>query len=570
VGVMGGSSAVGSILGAHNRVVEEEDAKRRAKRLGYPYLDLVSVRVPTELKALQLVREETAKEAQLAPVQVVGKKLVVAAFNPDDSRTKEALDRLRETHEVQVVVVSRTGLEHMWRHYVYVSEVDVVDISGRVEIDEKRLRELKGSLKTLKLFADALHGIASSKVTQALEVVLGGGVALKASDIHLEPKRKGGVLRMRLDGMLHDVGVPLDLKLYRSLISRVKLLSDLRLNVRDEAQDGRFTIDLEAYDIEVRTSVIPSEYGETVVLRILDPTAIQVRMVELGWRPDDLSIVTEVLERPHGLILNTGPTGSGKTTTLYAFLRAVSKPEIKVVTIEDPIEYHLEGVSQTQVDADAKYTFASGLRSILRQDPDVVLVGEVRDAETAGIALNAALTGHLVLSTLHTNDAVGAVPRLYDLDAKTQVLGAALSLVIAQRLVRVLCEACKKRCTLGKEAHDALGAFLERLPARVQKSNYSIGPVYEAKGCDGCAGVGFKGRIAVFELFLVDEKMERLIYTKPTEVALKEAAREQGIVYMQDDGVLKVLEGVTSFSEVERLTGKIPWFHQYIKKESQS
>jgi type II secretory ATPase GspE/PulE/Tfp pilus assembly ATPase PilB-like protein len=268
-----------------------------------------------------------------------------------------------------------------------------------------------------------------------------------------------------------------------------------------------------------------------------------------------LKIAEAEIKKPNGLILNTGPTGSGKTTTLYAFLRRITVPEVKIITIEDPIEYHLPGISQTQVDAGASYTFASGLRSILRQDPDVILVGEIRDKETAEIALNASLTGHMVFSTLHTNDAVGAIPRLLDLGAKPQTLGPALSLIIAQRLVRILCQKCKTE----QEIKEKIEKFLETLPERVNKKDYQEFKIYSPKGCAECGNLGFRGRTSIFELFVVSEKMEELIYKNPTELDLKDLAKTENSVSMQEDGVLKVLKGITNFGEVERLTGKIAW-----------
>ena len=294
-------------------------------------------------------------------------------------------------------------------------------------------------------------------------------------------------------------------------------------------------------------------------MRILDPNALKVNLEDLGWRADDLAIVQGEIKKPNGLILNTGPTGSGKTTTLYAFLKHVWRSEIKIITVEDPIEYHLEGTSQTQVDPEANYTFASGLRAILRQDPNIILVGEIRDKETAEIALNASLTGHIVFSTLHTNDAVGAVPRLLDLGIPPQILGPALSLVIAQRLVRVLCEKCRVPSPLGKEDTARIEKLLKGLPTRVDRSPYAKPTVFTAKGCPECKNLGYRGRTSIFELFTVTKDIEEAIYKNPTEIDLARLAREGGMTTMQEDGTLKVLRGVTSFEEVERVTGPLRW-----------
>jgi type II secretory ATPase GspE/PulE/Tfp pilus assembly ATPase PilB-like protein len=333
----------------------------------------------------------------------------------------------------------------------------------------------------------------------------------------------------------------------------------MKLNIRNEAQDGRFTIVLAGKEIEMRVSVIPAEFGETIVMRILDPSATLVGLPDLGLRADNLEVVKKELAKPNGLILNTGPTGSGKTTTLYAFLRTLNNPEVKIITLEDPIEYRIEGIEQTQVNEESGYTFADGLRAIVRQDPDVILVGEVRDLETADIALQAALTGHMVLSTLHTNDAVGAVPRLINLGVKAVSIGPALTLAIAQRLVRVLCPACKKAAVPDDAMKAKIQKLLDRLPAKVNRENYKNYAVYESVGCTKCNNIGYKGRVGVFEFLEGGPDLETTILREASEVALRAVAKRQEMVSMQEDGVLKVLEGKTTFAEVESVTGEIEW-----------
>lgn len=481
------------------REAEENDAKRRAVKYKLPYLDLISNRTPTEIKAMELVPESEAKNALIAPLQLVRrKKLILAAFDPEKNETKSLLEKLKKNHsyETEIFVVSLRSLKHAWDYYQYV--VATKEITGKIEINEDNLKKLTDLIKTLEDLNTAVKGFRNPYTSQILEIFLAGAMALQASDIHLEPKENTAALRLRIDGVLHNAYEEIATLVYQSIVSRIKLLSGLKLNIKDEPQDGRFTIDLKERDIEIRTSIIPSEYGETVVLRILDPLSLKVNLEELGFRVDDLAIVKKEIVKPNGLILNTGPTGSGKTTTLYAFLRCVSTPEIKIITIEDPIEYHLPGISQTQTNPDANYTFASGLRSILRQDPDVILVGEIRDEETAEIALNASLTGHMVLSTLHTNDAAGAIPRLIDLGAKPQILGPALSLIIAQRLVRLLCSNCKIAKKVDEEMKKKIKDFVEKLPARVDKKPFESFKIYEPKGCAECGNLGYRGRISIF------------------------------------------------------------------------
>lgn len=540
------------------RLAEEEDAKRRASQLGLPYLDLISSKTPTEIEAMKLVKENDAKNALIAPIRLTQKKkLVLAAFDTRLPESATVINELKKKFNVEIFICSKTSLAYAWNYYQYITETK--EIAGSVEINEEHIKEIWAKIKILSDLTESIRNFSSPYISQVLEVILAGGLAMKASDIHLEPGEKTNSFRLRIDGILHAAYSEFSITVYRSLITRIKLLSNLKLNIHDQAQDGRFTIKLKDRDIEVRTSVIPSEYGETTVLRLLDPTALEVNLEELGWRKDDLEIIRGILRMPNGLVLNTGPTGSGKTTTLYAFLRHVTKPEIKIITIEDPIEYHLQGISQTQVNLDSNYTFASGLRSILRQDPNIVLVGEIRDKETAEIALNASLTGHLVFSTLHTNDSVGAIPRLIDLGVKTQILGPSLRLVIAQRLVRVLCKKCKTAVKITEENNKKFKKFIEKLPARVNKEKYKTFSIFEPKGCEECGGLGYRGRISIFELFVVSEKIEALIYKNPTEIEIKDFAEKDGMVRMQEDGILKALQGITSLAEVERLTGAIDW-----------
>jgi len=549
---------LGEELTKQRRKAEEQDAQRRAAKLHLPYLNPVGGKTPIEIKALTLIPEEEAKKSLAAGLQAIKNDLVLAAFDPQNTETQKLIIRLKQKYNLHIFITSLSGLKAVWNYYQYAVE-EGKEISGQVDIEPQRLKTFQENIKTLTALNQTIDESKSKLTSQILEIILAGSLSLKASDIHLEPTEEKGLLRLRIDGLLHSAYEKLPLKTYQSLISRLKLLSNLKLNIHDQPQDGRFTIKTTSREIEIRASVIPSEWGETVVLRILDPESLKVNLEELGWRTDDLEIVKKEIKKPNGLILNTGPTGSGKTTTLYAFLKFIFKPEIKIITIEDPVEYHLSGISQTQVDPGAGYTFASGLRSILRQDPDVVLVGEIRDKETAEIAMNASLTGHTVFSTLHTNDAVGAIPRLIDLGVKSQILGPALSLVIAQRLIRLLCPVCKVEKRIDQSLNEKIKNFIKNLPSRVDKKPLENFKIYEPRGCDQCGGFGYKGRTSIFELFVINQKMEELIYQNPTEIDLKAAAKKQEMVTMQEDSLLKALQGITSLTEVERLTGPLEW-----------
>ncbi len=385
-----------------------------------------------------------------------------------------------------------------------------------------------------------------------LELIISGAFKLDASDIHLEPKENETHLKYRLDGMLYEI-VSLPNKAYTLILSRIKLLSGMKLNIKASAQDGRFTIRLTQTDIEVRTSVIPGSYGENIVLRLLNPKTIGLNLEDLGFRQDALELLEKEIRKPNGLIITTGPTGSGKTTTLYAFIRKIMKPEVKIITLEDPVEYHLGGITQTQVEPKAGYDFASGLRAILRQDPDIILVGEIRDTETAKTALNASLTGHLVFSTLHTNDAAGAIPRFIDLGADPGALAGSLNLIMAQRLVRRLCENCKEKYELPKETKEKIKASLKNINhVPIEKAVF-----YKTKGCDVCNGIGYKGRIGVLEIMLVEHELEKQISQSPSHADIVEYMEKKGIITMYQDALLKVLSGITTLEEVERVVSEI-------------
>jgi type II secretory ATPase GspE/PulE/Tfp pilus assembly ATPase PilB-like protein len=368
----------------------------------------------------------------------------------------------------------------------------------------------------------------------------------------LEPEDKDLRLRYRLDGVLTDI-LHFDSETFELLLSRIKLISELKLNTKEKAQDGRFSIKLAGSEIEVRTSLLPGPNGESVVMRILTPDTIAVELEKLGIHPKLLQILEREIKKPNGLILTTGPTGSGKTTTLYAFLKKIYTPDIKVITIENPIEYHLEGIVQTQAETEKGYTFAEGLRSALRQDPDVIMVGEIRDNETATTAVNAALTGHLVLSTLHTNNAAGSFPRLLDLGVNSKVISSALNISIAQRLVRKLCPTCKKEVPIDDANKKMVEKILSSVTDQSYLENIQKEHSWTSVGCKECNNLGFKGRVGIFEAILVDDNIEQAVLSNPTERDVREAAKAQNLLTLAQDGMLKVLSGVTTLEELNRV-----------------
>ena len=444
-------------------------------------------------------------------------------------------------------------------------------ITGEVTISAAKFSQLQKKVKNIAGFKEKITASLGKEVTEVLEAILGGAIALEASDIHIEPLEEKAKIRSRIDGILQDV-LFIESEVHNALLSRIKLLSGLKLNISDRPQDGRFSIVIEKTTatenpshlpprptlqgsvIEVRSSALPAEYGESIVLRILNPKSL-IGMEVLGLRKDLLEIFKKEIKKPNGMIIVTGPTGSGKTTTLYAFLKELQKPQIKIITIEDPIEYHLEGISQTQTDAEKGYDFASGLKSIMRQDPDVVLVGEIRDLETASIALQAALTGHLVFTTLHTNDAAGTVARIQALGEKPVNIAPAINLAVAQRLVRKVCEKCVKFEKPSIEEVKKIKKELRSLKTEMPKIT-SVTKIPRAVGCRDCNSTGYRGRVGIFEAFLVDDEMEKFILTSPSIADLKEKAIKKGMITMKQDGLIKVLEGITTIEEVERVVGE--------------
>lgn len=406
-------------------------------------------------------------------------------------------------------------------------------------------------VKNIAEFKNYIDGSLTAKITETLDALLKGALDLDASDLHFEPTEEETRIRVRIDGILHDV-TTVKHAIYRTLVSRIKLLSGIKMNITDRPQDGRFSVSM-PHEVEIRTSTLPAEHGETIVMRVLNPKNI-IEVESIGLRKDLLMLLSKELKKPNGMIIVTGPTGSGKTTTLYAFLKKVQKPEIKIITIEDPIEYHLKGISQTQVNVGKGYDFSNGLKSIMRQDPDVILVGEIRDLETVQTALQAALTGHLVFATLHTNDAAGTVARLVSLGADPSNIGPAINAAIAQRLVRKVCKKCGKISETAPADIQKIKKVLTGLPRGIQlPSLIKSTKIVNAHGCKECNFTGYLGRVGIFEAFLVDDEMEKFILTRPSIAALRNLAIKRGMVTIQQDGIIKVLEGITTIEEVERI-----------------
>ncbi len=537
---------------------EEEDlVQLLSVRHNVQYINLSTVSINGD--ALKLVPEGTAREAGVAAFSLQGQKVNLAALSPDKDSVKRILEDLsRKSYKVTLYMASTTSLEKAWRIYGEVSFATETE-SGVFDISNKDISHFAEQIKRTgdltSLLNNTLKDTTRYKISKILEVVLAGAIALHASDIHIEPQEDAVRLRLRLDGVLEDIA-SFPSEGYRFILSRLKLLSGLKLNIREDAQDGRFSIKIGGGEIEIRTSILPGDYGESVVMRILNPQSITVPFEELGMDAMLFSLLEKEILKPNGLILTTGPTGSGKTTTLYSILRKIYTPEIKVITIEDPIEYHLKGISQTQVNKEKGYDFLQGLRSALRQDPDVIMVGEIRDAETAGVAINSALTGHLVLSTLHTNNAAGVIPRLIDLGVNPKIISSSLTLSLAQRLVRKLCKDCKEEYAPSEKELALIAHIIEFIKKKraITADTPRLWRAGSNKSCNTCNGLGYKGRIGIYEGILTDKTVEEVIVTfNPSEREIKKAAEPQNILSMREDGLLKALAGITSLDELRRV-----------------
>lgn len=538
---------------------EEAFVERVAKKFNLPYIDLSGSTIETD--ALATIPQKEAEAALIAPFKITGKDLYVAVKSPNLPQTKKVLEKLAEKYNLGVNMVSTRSLQKAWDRYADISHSSHVQ-GGMLDISPEELERLASSIQSNEDVAKELTSILSDKsakkTTRLMELIFAGAIATKSSDVHIEEQDEQVRLRFRQDGVLQDIA-NFDHESYRKLLSRIKLVSEMKLTQNENAQDGRFTIDYSGKEIEVRVSVIPNAYGESFVMRILNPDGINVGVEKLGIEPKLYEILMKEIRKPNGMILTTGPTGSGKTTTLYSFLNEVYSDEVKILTIEDPIEYHLKGISQTQVNRQKGYDFLSGLRAALRQDPDIVMVGEIRDGETASIAVNASLTGHLVLSTLHTNGAAGVIPRLIDLGVSPQILAAALSVSLAQRLVRKVCPDCKYT----EKPNDVEESLIRDILNEAVRNNkpledYGISASQEimltrGKGCATCNNTGYKGRIGIFEAIITDEKIEELLNKKPSEQDVRRVAEKQGLLNMREDGVIKILNGTTSFEEVAKV-----------------
>lgn len=504
------------------------------------------------LETLELIPEETAKYYQMIPIEKRDHLLEVGMIYPEDLKAQEALKFFARqgNFNYKVFLITSTTFNNLLKQYKTLKK----EVGKALEELEGEMEE-KVSLKRVSPAASEFERMAEeAPITKIVAVILRHAAEGGASDIHIEPTKEQLRVRFRFLGSLHS-SIFLPLAVHPAVVARIKIISNLKIDENRKPQDGRFSTKVYGKLIDFRVSTLPTTLGEKVAIRVLDPTTGIKTFEELGLDERNMDIIKKNVLKPYGLILSTGPTGSGKTTTLYALLQILNKEGVNIVTLEDPAEYFIEGINQSQVRPEIGYTFASGLRHILRQDPDIIMVGEVRDEETASLVIHAALTGHIVLSTLHTSNALGVIPRLIDMGVQPYLIPPTLQLAIAQRLIRRLCDHCKEKIKPVPKVRDLILKEYKNLPAAVKKSIKLEEPltIFTNKGCSKCGQSGFSGRIGLFEALSMNESLAKVIATDSSEAAIKKEAERQGMLSMRQDGILKVLQGITTIEEIFRV-----------------
>ena len=521
----------------------------KSENLKIPLKEVDVEKIP--LKTLELIPEETSKYYQMIPLQKTDKYLEIGMVYPEDLKAQEALKFLSRqgNFNYKVFLITSTTFKNLLKQYRTLKR----EVGQALEELETELKEEKVKVKPATV-AEFERMAEEAPITKIVAVILRHAVEGNASDVHIEPTSEKLRIRFRLMGELHS-SIFLPLNVHPAVVTRVKILANLKIDETRVPQDGRFSTRIDGKSVDFRVSTFPTTLGEKVAIRVLDPIVGLKKFEDLGLAGKNLEMLKKAIQKPYGLILATGPTGCGKTTTLYAILQLLNNEGVNIVTLEDPVEYFVEGVNQSQVKPEIGYDFPIGLRHVLRQDPDILMVGEVRDEETAALVIHSTLTGHIVLSTLHTSNALGVIPRLIDMGVKPYLLPSTLQLAMAQRLVKQLCPDCRKKIKPKPEIREMIMAELEGLPPAAKKNLKIAKPlaVYSAQGCIKCNRTGFAGRIALFEVLSMTDALADIIAGEPSENNIKKEADRQGMVTMKQDGIMKALAGVTTIEEVLRV-----------------
>ncbi len=531
------------------KISEEDIAKAKADIFGLTYIYLGDQKIDKQI--LNIFPKDLALNYQMVAFAKEGDLLKVALVDPLNLKAREAADYIaREKNlKIEYYLISPSSFSKVIHQYgSFKTEVgEALKVAQDKFADEDKEKQ-EQTIETV---------IKSAPITKMVSVILKHAVESRASDIHIEPTAGESRIRYRIDGVLHT-SLVVPKYIHSAIVSRIKVMSNLKIDETRVPQDGRIRLNIDGKNIDFRVSTLPLYSQEKVVMRILDTSSGVSSWEELGFEGKNLKLMKENISKPHGLFLVTGPTGSGKSTTLYAALQLLNKEGVNIVTLEDPVEYYLDGINQSQVRPEVNFTFASGLRSILRQDPDIIMVGEIRDGETAELAIHASLTGHFVLSTLHTNDAFGAIPRLIDMGLEPFLLASTLNVVIAQRLVRTICSECKEKVELAptmrkfvEETYQSIP--VDSLPKELQNKK-EIKYVYRGKGCSRCDHTGYKGRTAIVEVLDVSDEIKNIIYSGGNLSKIKEVFSQQGMLTLKQDGLIKALQGLTTIEEIIRVT----------------
>ncbi len=532
-----------------NKIIDEDTLfALKSKLTQTPIIKPKTEEIP--LDVLELISEEAAINYKMIPLFKKSDVVGIGMVYPENILAQNALRFLsrRENFVYKTYLITFTDLQNVLKQHRTLKRET-----------KKALNELDKEKE--EIFVESKKGgsgstmIDEAPIIKMVMVILRHAIEGNASDIHIEPNREKLNVRFRQDGILH-LSLFLPLSVHLSIVSRVKILANLKIDENRIPQDGRFSVKINDKDIDFRVATFPTLYGEKVVLRVLDPATGLKSFDKMGLSQRNFELISAAAKKPYGMILSSGPTGSGKTTTLYALLRVLNQEGVNIVTLEDPIEYSIDGVNQSQVKPEIGYTFAEGLRQILRQDPNIIMVGEIRDEETANLAIHSALTGHVVLSTLHTNSAAGVIPRLIDMGIKPFLIPSTLKVAISQRLVRTLCDNCKKKTLLSDKVKSYVLETLKNMPAEAKKDVKIPEPlyVYEVNGCDACNFKGYKGRMGLYEVLSMTDELAEVITKTPSEVAILKVAQKQGMLTMAQEGMLKVLTGETTIDEIARVT----------------
>ncbi len=542
---------LGNILIQKGYITEKTLLEFLSRQFGIEFVD-ITLKEPIAEEIVQLIPENIARRYNLICIAKEADAMVVAMEDPLNIVVLDDLQMMTGC-DVKAVLSSESSITAaINKHYGVQSSQDALDEilkktnggnSDVTVVNEDEAKEGGDNIITLGAKGE------DAPVIQMVNLIIASAIKVRASDIHIEPTQKELRVRFRIDGVLHLQPAP-PKKFQNAIVSRIKIMSGLDISERRAPQDGRTKLKVEKREIDLRVSVLPCGPGEKIVMRILDSSGLKLKLEDLGFEPENLAIFSKCLKAPHGINLITGPTGSGKSTTLYSALNTLNDPEVNIVTIEEPIEYHLEGINQVGVNPDVGLTFATGLRSFLRQDPDIIMVGEIRDFETMSTAINAAMTGHLVFSTLHTNDAPGAITRIVMMGIEPFLISSTLLMVVAQRLVRSICKNCKESYAVDANLLLKLGAPKGHIPASQNGKIF----LARGKGCDACARTGYRGRAGIHEILEINDVLRRLIIEKAPVSHIKEAAKKNGMVTLRESAIRKALAGLTSIEEVLRVT----------------